>query len=298
MITGSAALHRYGLTGVPGDVVDLLIPHRSGVRDAAFVRVHPTRRMPELFCFDGEIRYALVPRAVADAVRGLPDLADVRAVTAQAVQRGMCSIPWLTDELAAGPRRGSAGLRKVLAEVADGVRSCAEADLRDLIVWARLPMPMFNPRLFSGQAFIASTDCWWPEAGVAAEVDSRAWHLSPKDWESTLARHARISAYGINVLHFTQGRSRLTAGAWQSPFTVRSPPAVRFLTSARYPHGEGRPATLAEWIRANVSHSSPGPWSRLGSRYAGTMQVPAWPSRARPMFSGLVMMACLPPRSR
>src|SRR5262249_12118106 len=46
-------------------------------------------------------------------------------------------------------------------------------------------------------------DCWWPDTGVAAEVDSRAWHLSPRDHARTVARHARMSAVGIIVLHFT-----------------------------------------------------------------------------------------------
>jgi hypothetical protein len=64
-------------------------------------------------------------------------------------------------------------------------------------------MPMFNPRLFVGRAFLAVPDCWWPEAGVAAEVDSRAWHLSPRGWENTLARHTRMAAVGIIVLHLT-----------------------------------------------------------------------------------------------
>src|SRR5215468_7772591 len=64
-------------------------------------------------------------------------------------------------------------LRRALAEVADGVRSAAEADLHAAIRHARLPMPMFNPRLFAGRVFLASPDCWWPDAGVAAEVDSR-----------------------------------------------------------------------------------------------------------------------------
>jgi hypothetical protein len=92
------------------------------------------------------------------------------------------------------------------SEVADGVRSAAEGDLRAVIKQARLPMPVFNPRLFAGQVFLASPDCWWPDAGVAAEVDSREWHLSPRDWEETLARHARMSAHGIIVLHFTPGQ--------------------------------------------------------------------------------------------
>jgi very-short-patch-repair endonuclease len=63
---------------------------------------------------------------------------------------------------------------------------------------------MFNARLFGADGrFIAVVDAWWPEAGVAAEVDSREWHLEPADWERTMRRHARISSHGILVLHFT-----------------------------------------------------------------------------------------------
>ena len=67
---------------------------------------------------------------------------------------------------------------------------------------------MFNPRLFAGETFIAVPDCWWPDAAVAAEVDSREWHLSPRDWERTLARHARMGSHGIIVLHFTPAQIR------------------------------------------------------------------------------------------
>ena len=77
-----------------------------------------------------------------------------------------------------------------------------------VLVRARLPVPLFNPRLFVGSEFLAMPDCWWPELGVAAEADSRAWHFSPRDWEQTLARHARMSAHGIVVLHFPPRRIR------------------------------------------------------------------------------------------
>jgi hypothetical protein len=75
-----------------------------------------------------------------------------------------------------------------------------------LIKRARLPEPMLNPRLFAGETFIASPDCWWPRHGLAAEVDSREWHLSPGDWARTMARHRRMTGYGITVLHFTPGQ--------------------------------------------------------------------------------------------
>ena len=43
---------------------------------------------------------------------------------------------------------------------------------------------------------------------MACEVESREWHLAPGDWERTLARDARMSAFGIVVLHFPPRRLR------------------------------------------------------------------------------------------
>ncbi len=92
--------------------------------------------------------------------------------------------------------------------MADGVRSGAEAEFRDLVIRAGLPKPMFNARLYAGKVLIAVADAWWPEAGVAAEVDSREWHLSAEQWEQTMRRHARMTAQGILVLHFTPKQIR------------------------------------------------------------------------------------------
>ena len=43
---------------------------------------------------------------------------------------------------------------------------------------------------------------------VAAEVDSREYHFDEADWERTMQRHARMTAAGIKVLHFTPWRIR------------------------------------------------------------------------------------------
>ena len=89
--------------------------------------------MPEFVFTDGAVRFAEAARAVADAARELGSFREVRAVTADAVQRRRCRIDQLAEELAHAPVRQSAWLRRTLAEVADGVRSAAEGDLRDLI---------------------------------------------------------------------------------------------------------------------------------------------------------------------
>src|SRR5262249_2176180 len=118
------------------------------------------------------------------------------------------SVRQLADELAAGPVRGSGLFRSVLAEVAEGIRSPAEGDLRDLIKRSGLPRPFFNPSLFLDGRLLAKPDAWWPEYGVAAEVDSREWHLAPDDWEATMRRDGRLTAPGIRVLHFSPRQLR------------------------------------------------------------------------------------------
>jgi len=195
--------------------------------------------MPERVCYDGAVQFTLPPRAVADAARELASFRDVRAVVADAVQQGRCRVDGLGEELRQGPIRNSAWLRRALAEVADGIRSAAEGDLRDLIVTARLPMPMFNVRLYLGHTFLAVVDAWWPGAGVVVEVDSREWHLSPEDWDYTLRRGRRLSAHGLIVLHVTPGQLRtqptavladlrhaLAAGGSQAARAIRARPAT------------------------------------------------------------------------
>jgi hypothetical protein len=235
LLTGPAALRRHRLNCPDADAIDVLIPAATQRQDLAFARFHRTHRIPELHCAEGPLRWVLPARAVADTARGMTGLAEVRALTANAVQRGRCRIALLLDELNSGPMQGSALLRRALIEVAEGVRSAVEGELRDLIKRARLPMPMFNARLYVGSTLIAVTDCWWPDAGVAAEADSREWHISPDDWERTLRRHDAMSAHGIITLHFTPRRIRheaasvaavirdaLRAGQARPPLKVRA----------------------------------------------------------------------------
>jgi very-short-patch-repair endonuclease len=99
-------------------------------------------------------------------------------------------------------------LRSVLGEVAEGIRSTAEGDLRDLIRAAQLPMPLFNASLYVGDSFLARPDAWWPEAGVAVEVDSYEWHLSPADADRTRKRHDLMGAAGVIPLHFSPRQIR------------------------------------------------------------------------------------------
>ena len=209
LITGPAAVRRHRLHSAGPDVVDVLIPWACRRQSTGFVRVHRTRRMPDRMFVTGPIRFAKPARAVADAARSLTRFDDVRQVVCDAVQRRACTVAELAEELQAGPAKGATLFREALAEIGDGVRSVAEADARLLILRSDLPQPMFNARLYDADGvFIATVDAWWQEAGVAAEVDSRAYHLGAEDQDRTTERHDRLIAHGIFPLHFPPKRIR------------------------------------------------------------------------------------------
>lgn len=234
-LTGISALRRHGLRGMMSQAVDVLVPGSRRRQSAEYVVVHRTWKLPSLVCYDGPVQFALAARAVADEVRGLQDLTRARAVVAAAVQSRLCTIDQLISELDNGSMRESGLFRRALSEVRQGARSAPEVDLANLIKRGRLPMPLFNPKLLYGNEFIASPDAWWPDAGVAAEADSKEWHFSPEDWEQTMRRHARMTALGILVLHFTPRQIREepqeVVGAIRAALSVRKgQPAPRVRT--------------------------------------------------------------------
>lgn len=208
VITGPAAALCHRIRVPEPELVDVLVPLECQRRDVGFARLHRTSRMPEHVHKFGPIRYALAPRAVADTVRGLTSLRDVQAVIADAIQRQRCDLPDLAAELNAGSSAGSALFREALADVAVGIRSAAEGDLLKLLRTSNLPMPLFNADVFDGDTFVAKPDAWWPEYGIAVEVDSHEWHMSPADHTRTLERQTRMGKYGIVVLPFTPRQIR------------------------------------------------------------------------------------------
>ena len=204
VITGRAALRGLGITGEQPGIIDVLIPADHIRQSKGFVAVRRTIRMPELWVAEGERRYALAARAVGDAARVAASLAEATgdrggggseaALPCRPADRGVsCGA---TERVAVVPDRSG--------EVADGVRSVAEGDFRELILRAGLPRPLFNePVRRADGSVIAVVDAWWAEARVAGEVDSREWHLSPADWERTMRRHNELARCGVQVLHFS-----------------------------------------------------------------------------------------------
>ncbi|HET9970263.1 MAG TPA: hypothetical protein VFQ68_18665 [Streptosporangiaceae bacterium] len=142
LVTGRAALVHHGIgIPIPPGVIDVLLPTERQRVDANFVRLHRTSRLPapatalaagdtaaagtaaEAAAAAGAspaspLRLAPAPRAVADTAWQLTSLDDVRAVVADALSSGRCTLDELTAELNEGPIRGSALFRSALAALA------------------------------------------------------------------------------------------------------------------------------------------------------------------------------------
>lgn len=128
--------------------VHLLVAATSKRASTSFVAVERTSRLPSPVWIEG-LPTAPLARAVLDTCRHLRDLADVRALIAESVQRRGVPIARLGDELRAGRSLGTRLVRQVLVEIGAGVRSVAEAQFRRLVLGSRvLPAPRFNCSLY------------------------------------------------------------------------------------------------------------------------------------------------------
>lgn len=212
-ITGVAALRWYGFRHLPADDrIHLLIPHTSRRTSRGFVLFQRTDRLDRAAQRQGPYTVCSVARAVADAARQLNDLRPVRALVAEAIQRRYTDVPSLRRELDAAKTHRTRLLRVAVNEVERGVRSAPEAELAEELQDSTvLPPVLWNPALVAGDGTpLPTPDGWIEESGIAIEVDSVEYHLSPEDWQRTMRRHNTLMAHGALVLHFTPSEIRRT----------------------------------------------------------------------------------------
>jgi hypothetical protein len=213
VLSGVVACRRYGLTKLPADTaVHVLVPHDRRRSDDGDVVLERTRRPPPAVVRGG-FPCAPLERAVLDAARRMRRLDPVRALVAEAVQRGFTTGPRLSAELAIGSQRGSRLPRIALAEIHDGVRSAAEAWAREIalglatdegfprIEWNRAIHLETGERLFD-------PDGWIDEVAAAWEIESVEYHLSPEDQERSYRRRALMNHHDVVLVEHRPSRLR------------------------------------------------------------------------------------------
>ncbi|MEU9231383.1 hypothetical protein [Streptomyces subrutilus] len=207
-LTGAAALALLGIREAPygpAAPADVLIRAPRRLTGTPAVRPLPTSRWPRTITVRG-IPSTRPVRAAADfAARATDADADlIRSTLAQVVQAGWCHPQDLHAELRAARLLTRPAIRAAASELLAGVRSIAEAQARDVLTATDLPTPLWNARLYTPDGtFLASPDAYWPDEGVALEIDSAEYHYTRDAWHATLRRRLRLESHGILVISAT-----------------------------------------------------------------------------------------------
>jgi hypothetical protein len=214
VITGRAGCALRGVRGfdATSGPVTVLIPHAVRRVSEGFVTLVRTRELPAWHVLRREghadLRVAEKERCVADAIREEVDLAAARALAARAARDHAVDWAKVADAVRPGP--GSGHLKRVVRDIADGIRSPAEGQLNDVLLKAsrrgQLPPYLLNPDVYLDGVLIGSPDAWFVGLGLGDEQDSREWHGSEDGLDSTLLRHERFRRAGLHLNHTTPSR--------------------------------------------------------------------------------------------
>ena len=110
----------------------------------------------------------------------------------------------LVAELDSGPQNGSYLLRRALRAAGDGAHSEAEAAAAGKLARADVPPFELNvPIVDQHGVVLFAVDVLWRALRAALEIDSREFHFSQADWHDTLARHNKLTRYGLAVTHYS-----------------------------------------------------------------------------------------------
>lgn len=233
MFTGLTGARLHGVKALPDDDrIHVLIPADRHVSSRDFALVTRTTRPPKVRSVNG-LPVAPLARCIVDAATRMDDVDKVRALMADAVQRQLCAPADLADELSEPRRPGTALARSVLAEIMIGVRSATEAWAHVLIRRSDLPEPTWNVELrtLDGRV-LGVVDVYWEEVGLALEIQSRSFHLSPESLERDTQKAADLAAVGIRLVPIMGSDLRRRPG-----------PVLRQIREA-YDHAAGGPSPL------------------------------------------------------
>ncbi|MBC3192888.1 hypothetical protein H7X46_17665 [Pseudonocardia sp. C8] len=198
MLTGVAGAGLHGVVRTPDERrIAVLIPAGRRVASRDFVLVMRTDRPPDPESRRG-LPVAPLARCLVDAAARCADRDAVRALFADAVQRGLCRVADLTAELDEPRRPYTARARAALIEIDGGARSAAEAWAREVIRGSSLPSPQWNVALHAPDGrMLGVVDAYWDDVGLAWEIQSNAYHLAPEAFERDVEKQVDLPRAGV-----------------------------------------------------------------------------------------------------
>jgi len=253
VITGAAALALYGFASAPRlpavTGVEVLVPRQRRLKDAGEVRIRRTERELEARSVHG-LACAPVARAVADTVRewtdeGAFDTGAVpsgllRAVMREAVSRkeSGCTLAELMAELREAGLVEEARVRAAMDELLAAERESVLDRLGELVDEWLLPAPLTGPELrMRGGTYIAVPDLYWPEAGVAVEVDSELRCVSEGEAAWVRGGQHRMEYLGVRVVYVSGRRIAaepdVVGGELREAFTAGGEDVVDLVVTER-----------------------------------------------------------------
>jgi very-short-patch-repair endonuclease len=222
LLSDSSAAALWGLLPSPSrSPIEVMTPRR-GVRPRG-IRVRYTGHIhPEDVSQLHNIPVTSVARTILDLAPLLPADRLLKAIEAAARQR-LFSLPALDRAIARSPRRpGARKLREVLAAYREppDTWSGLEEQFWELIREAGVPLPEVNV-LVAGLV----VDFFWPKTRLVVELDSRAYHQSPRAFENDRRRDARLLRHDCRVLRVTHQRMKSDrAGLLDDVQALATPP--------------------------------------------------------------------------
>ncbi len=169
------------------------------------LRIHTSSFDAEDLTIVDGIPVTSVARALLDGAAALNDDQILRAVEQSERLRlfDLRAVERVMARRAAVP--GTRRLRRVLAAYREPAptRSELERLFLKLLKRAGIPLPLVNT-IVAG----LEVDFYWPDAQLVVELDGRAYHSSPRAFETDRIRDARLLRAGIRVLRITYERLR------------------------------------------------------------------------------------------
>jgi very-short-patch-repair endonuclease len=196
----------WGLRAVNTRSIEVTLPGTFAMRREGLV-IHRSADVhkDEVHTRNG-LRVSSVARLLVESAK-TESVKELERVITESIRRRVLDFKALDQTLARHVRRpGMARLRQALRNYRPRPdrKSSLERAFDQLIEGSGIPEPQRNVHIAGWEI-----DCYWPEFGLAVELDGRNYHSALADMEKDKLKDAKLALLGIQVIRITDLRFEL-----------------------------------------------------------------------------------------